>query len=113
MSDPFTRKLTLASMFEAAGNNTNIYLPIFYLQKYPEYRNTYAAINGLLIIVCGLMSNILIGTIGDKFEKTYPKIKSRICMISTMLVIPIMILELGSHGNYWISQICHGFFILV
>ena len=103
MSDPFTRKLTLASMCEAAGNNTNIYLPIFYLRKYPEHRITYAAINGLLIIFCGLMSNLISGTISDKFEKVNPKIKSRICMISTFLVIPIMMLELGDHGNYWIS----------
>ena len=103
MSDPFTMKLTLASMFEAAGNNTNIYLPIYYLRKYPEYRNTYAAVNGLLIIFCGLMSNVISGTIGDKFEKDYPKIKARICMISTFLVVPIMILELGDHGNYWVS----------
>ena len=76
---------------------------IFYLRKYPEYGTTYAAINGLLIIFCGLMSNLISGTIGDKFEKVNPKIKSRICMISTFLVIPIMMLELGNHGNYWIS----------
>ena len=40
-------------MFEQSGNIcTHIYLPLFFLQKYPEYKTTYAVVNALVIGLC-------------------------------------------------------------
>ncbi len=104
MKDNFTRNLTLGGMFEQSGNIcTHIYLPLFFLQKYPEYKTTYAVVNALVLGLCGFLSNFIFGMIGDKFEKNNPRIKSRIAMFSALLTLPIMILELGNHGSYWVS----------
>lgn len=59
--------------------------------------------NALALGVCGLVSNLLYGMIGDRFEGVNPRIKARVCQISVLLTIPIMALELANHGNYWIS----------
>ena len=66
-------------------------------------RNTYAFVNAIVVVICGFSSNIIGGWLGDNYEKVNPKIKSRICMIASVFTLPIMCLQLGNHGNYWIS----------
>jgi hypothetical protein len=91
-------------MFLQSGNIcTSMYLPIFFLQKYPEHRTTYAVVNAFVIGSFGILSNLITGMIGDRFEKDSPRIKSRIAIFAALSTIPIMAVELGNHGSYWIS----------
>ena len=78
-------------------------MPLFFLQKYATHKITYSWVNALALGIFGLLSNLLYGMIGDRFEGVNPRIKARVCQFSCLLTIPIMALELGNHGNYWIS----------
>lgn len=104
MQDKFLRNLTIADIFLQSGNIlTSMYTPIFFLQKYPEFKTTYAVVNAFVFGGFGILSNLITGMIGDRFENDIPRIKSRIAMFAALSTIPIMAVELGNHGNYWIS----------
>jgi MFS family permease len=47
-------------------------------------------INGFIQGICGLISVLAYGIIGDKFEKKYPNIKSNMGIIGAVLALPAM-----------------------
>jgi len=64
-------------MFELSGNvTTQIFMPIFFLQRYPEFHSTYSVANAILVGGCGFTSSLIGGYISDKYSKDNPRIKS-------------------------------------
>lgn len=64
------RNIYIAAMFRnAAGIILYAYLPVFFLQNFPNYRASFSTLNAVALSICGLIASILEGIIGDKYER--------------------------------------------
>lgn len=66
------------------------YTPVFFGRTFPSFKKTYAFLNAIALITCGLSSGILGGLIADKYEKKSYMIKSYIIVGGNLLSIPLV-----------------------
>ena len=67
----------------------------FYCMKYFSYYNKpeiYGLMNAGVILCGGLTSSLMAGYISDRYENTNYRTKSNICVIQSLLAVPIFAL---------------------
>lgn len=87
-----------------SGIASAIYLPIYFLKVYPQYKTQYSIINAFSLAFGGFFSNMLSGILSDRLEtKQNLTAKSKICMFSSFLAFPLTALCCLVQNNFWFS----------
>ena len=94
------------------GSVTTTYLPVFFLQNFPQYKDQYSFINSVVLSVLGMVSGIIAGIISDKFEKKSLLTKSWICMAGSIAALPLIALATLQTNHFYLSILCFSIFTL-
>ena len=76
------------------------YTPVFFGRVFPAYKSTYAFLNAVGLITCGLSSSILGGIIADKYESKSYMVKSWVIMAGQTLSLPLVAIACFSNSFY-------------
>ena len=79
------------------------YVPMFFLRNYVNFRAEYAMFYSLIVLLGGFTSSILGGIICDKFGKGRPMTKSWVCIIGSMIAMPMFAAGVLCTNNFWFS----------
>ena len=103
---PTAKWVTLGTFVRTFGGIASaVYLPIYFLKVYPDYKTQYSILNAASLAVGGLVSNLLSGVLSDRLEtKENLTAKSRICMLSSLLAFPLTALCCLVQNNFWFSM---------
>ena len=112
--NPTTRLITAAGVMRHFSDAIiAAFLPVFFLRTYPQFKLQYSTLNAIILTVCGFVSNLMAGVIGDKFETRNPMTKGWITTLSSLFSIPFIFMATAGHGNFWVSIASIAAYVLV
>lgn len=79
----------------------------FYCIKYFNFFGKsaqFGVLNALVILIGGLSSSLIAGHISDTYESYYPRTKSYICMLLSLMGFPMFCLIFLIHSNFYICM---------
>ena len=93
LRNPTCRYTAIAGCFRYFGGYAiGFFMPLYFLGVYPENSAQYSYLNAIAISVCGFLSVMIGGILGDKFEaRGYYLTKSLVCVGCSLLGIPFII----------------------
>ena len=111
---PTSKYILIASFLRNFGSMIAYsFLPIFFKHNFFSYYKEYSIINALVLSVGGFVGSLAGGIMADKFEKKSYMTKAIICISGCILSFPFIALGTFTKGNFNISIICYGFYVLI
>ena len=102
---PVSKWATLAAMMRTIGGvAVAAFLPVYFQQCFPTFKNEYAVSNAIILSTCGFLSSIIGGIISDKCEKRSLMTKAYVCMIGNSIAFPLMAI-CCLQRNFWVSMV--------
>lgn len=92
--NPTPRYITIAASFRFfAGYAIGFFMPNYFTHNWPEEKDTYSALNAVVVSLCGFTSALLGGIISDRFtQKGFHMTKAWVCIGGSLLGIPTILM---------------------
>lgn len=104
LKNPCTRWLFLGGFFRFWETTTIS----FYCLLYFDYFNkpdVYSTLNACVVLFGGFSSSLIAGRISDRYESIFPKTKSYVCTIMSLLGAPLFLFVFLFHFNFYFAMI--------
>ena len=113
IKNPVNKWVIVASFFRnISGSVVTYFLPVFFLKNYPLFKAEYSIANSLCLSVLGLVSALGGGIVADLGEKKTLWSKALVCMVGTLMGIPLIYVTTIFSTNFWTSISFYAIFTL-
>jgi hypothetical protein len=98
-----------------AGSVNTYYVPVFFLQIFPQYKTAFSTLNAVNLSVLGMVSGLSAGILTDKLESKNKNFmaKSWTIILGCALALPLMAVTTLQTSNFWLSLVCSMMFTLL